>query len=242
MSAEQLTPTQIVINYLVDQLPESKEQQNILEITDIADSATLESESRQRIRIFPRSTRALLWSHIPVISRIPQMDFVYMLNTLEKLQNPHLLLERLKVASPRGYIQASSPIQECLYHEKPCRGNGLNRWIIWVERETNCLHILPKYSVFEYITLSSDFEKSMKEMVSIYPHYLFTYYSWSPDNPLQYIMYEQGLNFDARKDYPELLKQAIEESVQSTNDFLNHINTNKNIFKDNDPISSAPEA
>jgi len=71
---------------------------------------------------------------------------------------------------------------------------------------------------------------------------LYSYYAWSPEKPLRYVIYEQGLNFDVRKDYPELLKQAIEETVQSTNDFLNHININKNIFKDNDSISSAPEA
>ncbi|NBP59222.1 hypothetical protein EBU71_22245, partial [bacterium] len=206
------------------------------------DFAILEQEPQTRLRVFPRSTRSLMWSRIPVFNRFSSMDFIYMLNTLEKLQNPQLFLERIRALIPQGYIQTSSPIVECLYREKSCRGNILNRWIIWVDPETNCLHLLPKYGVFEHITLAQDFEKSMNELIATYPHYSFTYYAWSPEKPLQYIVYEQGLNFDVRKDYPELLKQAIEESVQSTNYFLNHINTNKSIFKDNDPIPSAPEA
>jgi|688.fasta_scaffold150939_3 hypothetical protein len=236
-----LTPTQVVIRYLADQFTETKDQ-TILEIVDIADPATLETEPHKHVRMFPYSNRSLMWSRIPGLTRFMPMDFVYMFNTLEKLQNPHHFLERLKGTVTKGYIQTSSPIHECLYYEKPCRGNILNRWIIWVETETNCLHLLPKYGVFEYISLAPDFEKSMTDLLSTYPHYLYSYYAWSPEKPLRYVIYEQGLNFDVRKDYPELLKQAIEETVQSTNDFLNHININKNIFKDNDSISSAPEA
>ena len=225
-----LNPTEMLIHFITEQLPEEKNQE-ILEITDSTD----------QLRIFPMSTKCLKWYNINFIKYTP-VDFVYVLNVLEKLQNPQYLLEQLKTISPIGYIQTASPISECLYSKYPCKGDILNRWIIWVNYETNTLHLLPKYGFFEYVKLAKEFQTDMENLVQKYPHYSYSYYAWNPSRPLKYIIYEQGLNFDVRTQYPDLLKTAIESYVKSTNEFLNHINVKNNIFKDNDPISRSPEA
>jgi len=229
-----LKPTELLIHFLVEQLPDEKDQE-ILEITDAMD----------QMRVFPLSTKCLKWYNINFFRKIMKnnsLDFVYVLNVLEKLQNPHHLLDELKEVSPIGYIQTASPISECLYNKYPCKGDILNRWLIWVNYEDNTLHLLPKYGFFEYVKLAKEFQTDMENLIQKYPHYSYSYYTWSPSRPLKYIIYEQGLNFDVKTQYPDLLKTAIENYVKSTNEFLNHINVKNNIFKDNDSISRSPEA
>jgi hypothetical protein len=223
-----LHPTELLIRILVDQVSEEKGQE-ILEITDATD----------QLRVFPLSTKCFKWYNINLMKPV-SVHFIYILNILEKLQNPQTLLDQLVKMSPIGYIQTASPIAECLYSNYPCKGEILNRWIIWVDSDT--LHLLPKYGFFEYVKLAKDFQTDMENLIKNYPHYSNTYFTWSPSKPLKYILYEQGLNFDVKTQYPDLLKTAIESHVKSTNQFLNHINVKNNIFKDNDTVSRSPEA
>jgi hypothetical protein len=225
-----LSPTELLIRILVDQISEEKGQ-DILEITDVIDE----------LKVFPLSTKWFKWYNINLMEPI-KVDFIYILNILEKLQNPQNLLDQLVKMSPIGYIQTASPIVECLYLNYPCKGEIMNRWIIWVDAEKNTLHLLPKYGFFEYIKLAKDFQTDMENLIKNYPHYSHSYYAWSPSKPLKYIIYEQGVNFDVKTQYPDLLKIAIENHVKTTNYFLNHINVKTNIFKDNDSISRSPEA
>lgn len=224
-----LNPTEFMIRLLIDQYPEEKGRE-ILEITD----------AMNELRVFPLSTKCLKWYNIHFIKYTP-VDFVYVLNVIEKLQNPEYLLDQLVKISPLGYIQTASPIFESLHSKYHCKGEILNRWICWVDDEDR-LHLLPKYGFFEYVKLAEDFQKDMQELIHKYPHYSHLYHTWSPSRPLKYIVYQQGVNFDVKTQYPDLLKQAIESYVRNTNKFLNHINENNTIFKDNDFISRSPEA
>jgi hypothetical protein len=160
---------------------------------------------------------------------------------VEKLQQPQQYLDTLAKTSIRGYIQGASPIWEAIRHGKnSCKGHILNRWVLWVDN--NVLHLLPKYTYFEYLTFTEQFQDEMTRLLQVYPHYRSMYYTWSPSKPLRYIVYEHGVNFDVQKDYPRLLTMAIEGTMKSANEFLNHINMKSNIFKDNDPIPESLEA
>lgn len=231
MSEESQSYSDVIIQHLIKHLPDSKEEE-VLEVTDTP-----------QLRIFPLSTKTLLWyKWSNVLSHTPS-HFSYIVNVVEKLQNPQSFLDMLKQTSIRGYIQGASPIWECIREKDTAyKGHLLNRWVLWVEEQTNTLHVLPKYTFFEYISFAQAFHDDMVKLVEVYPHYRSIYYTWSPSKPLNYIIYEQGINFDAQKDYPIVLTRAIEQSIKSANKFLNHINMETSIFKDNDPISESPEA
>jgi len=217
-------PNSQIIQYLEKNVPESKEFE-ILEMTD-----------SHIQKIFPLSTRQINWFNIPKDIYEDSYLFTFIRHSLEKMQNPHEFLDCLRKKSLKGYIETSSPIVEILRRIQNVnlkhRGHLLNRYIIWTESDTNILHILPKYSFIEHILISENFENEMRILLKKYPHYWNTYYTWDIERPIQYIIYQHGVNFFLERDYHTLIIKAIQESIKSSNKFLSHINNNDNIFKD----------
>jgi len=209
------------------------EEQNILEISDQPDK-----------RIFDYSNQSLKWVFVEstLLKNPTSWNFSYLHLVLEKLQNPQKVLDVLQQYSSSGYIQSPSPLREYTRNKNTYRGNELSRWIIWVSPEERVLHLLPKYAFFDNISIQPEFEQQLTELIETYPHYGFTYYTWSSTQPIRYMHYEHGVNFNLYSQYASLLQNAIEQSVASTNKFLglinetNHINSKTPTHKLDDPV------
>jgi hypothetical protein len=232
---EHWKPNSDIVKYLEKCVPETK------------DAFILEMTSNPTEKVFSCSNRHISWYNIPKDLDNDTYEFVYMRHTLEKLQNPQDFLEFLRMYSTRGYIETTSPLVEMMKRiqnvELKHRGHLLNRYIIWTDPDTNILHILPKYSLFEYISVSEEFENNMRNMLQKHPHYWNNYYYWDSTNPIEYILYQHNVNFDLEKDYDNLITKAIQDSINFSNKFLSHINDNKDIFKDiYDTLSKSVEA
>lgn len=195
----------------------------------------LEMTNQPEKKLFPKSTRSLIWYNTESIiaeksNAEETLDFTYVYRVLENVQNPQNLLEFLKRTSTCGYIEAASPLAECVKVEGDFRGHILSRYIIWVS-DDHTLNLLPKYSFYSTISVQEEFEKNLTDMLKTYPHYMNTYYQWDPEHPIKYVLYEHGVNFNLFKDYSRLLEVAIEQSVKSSNGFLSRINEFTNVNK-----------
>lgn len=206
-------PIKQIVDYVKTLVPESKDP--VLEITN--------TYSR---KIFEPSTRNLEWFHF---ERIPVLkpSFVYVRHVLEKSTDPSKFL-RILQRCKNGFIETTSPLVESLkgVHTESAlfKGHLLNRYIIWVSPEDHILHVLPKYSVFEYLTINEELLSKIRDIVRDKSHYWNSYYEWDESNPLTFIMYEQGKNFNIEVDYPRLIQKSIEDSIKSINLFLSRIN------------------
>jgi hypothetical protein len=209
------------------------EKQDILEISDQPDK-----------RIFEYSNQSAKWFNAESVlqSNPISSHFSYLHQVLEKFQNPQQVLEKLQEYSPSGYIQSLSPLREYLKQKNTYRGHELSRFIVWVSPEDHVLHLLPKYSFFNAISIQSEFEQQLTELLEKYSHYGYTYYTWSPEQPIRYILYQHGVNFNLYTQYASLLQTAIEQSVASTNKFLGHINHINNVTPTNKLDDTLPES
>lgn len=216
---------EVLIHYLQSQSHDTITG-NILEITDTPHK-----------KVFPSSTHSIPWFSMETTleSNETKFDFVYISKVLEKSQRPQRIIELLRKRSSYGFIEAHSPLTECLKMTNNVRGDPLSLYILWVS-ENNTINILPKYSFFSSISIDPTFSKEMLELLEKYSHYDSIYYTWSPQSPLRCVLYEHGINFDVFTDYPKLLIQAIEDSVKSTNLFLGRINDVSILNKVNDTI------
>ena len=241
-SKKNWNPNKIITKYIEKQFTyiENKES-HILEISQISDFNN---------NMFSFVSEKIQWEYLTkhILTKNDKYDFVYMRHSLEKNQDPRLVLEYLKEYCSMGYIETPSPLVEFsrrIQDEKfQYRGHVLSLYIIWVDPKTNILNVLPKYPLIEHLIVDDKTENNIRDILQQYPHYWNTYFIWNKQNPIKYKIYEHGINFDIKNDYHNLIKKAIEESVQSANIFLSHINKNINIFKDtiDDIISESTEA
>ena len=140
-------------------------------------------------------------------------DFVYCRHVLEDIQNPnHIFNEMIRVAK-NGYIETPSPLIECTIGVEcdDYRGYIHHRYIVWTESETNTLCFLPKYPMIEKIHFNNELLYLLE--VDLYWN---NYYYWDINNKPNIRMYKNGCNMDIRKDYIDLLNQAIFASIKNT--------------------------
>jgi hypothetical protein len=190
-------------------------------------------------KCFSKSTIQMNWCDLEsnIENYLGMCDFVYIRHALEKCDHPRAVLQALTQVAPRGYIEFTSALVETLrgvHHSKALyRGHVLNKFIIWVSKEDRVLHILPKFSILEYVKMPVEFEEKIQGILNQYPHYWNSYYMWDENNPIHYIYYQHGVNFHIEHDYTRLLEIAIDQSVQSTNDYLRGVMSS---------LTKAPEA
>lgn len=213
-------PIKQIIDFIETLVPETKDP--VLEITNTYSK-----------KIFKPSTKILEWFNY---DKIPSLNpsFVYSRHILEKMPEPSRFLKILQRFSKNGFIETTSPLVECLKgihtEQSPYKGHLLNRYIIWVSPDDHILHILPKYSIFEYLNINEDLILKIRDIIHDKPHYWNTYYVWNEENPLTFILYEHGKNCDIQVDYARLVQKSIEDSVKSINQFLSYINKTNNII------------
>jgi hypothetical protein len=167
-------------------------------------------------------------------------DYAFIRHGLEKVQSPQDFLEYLQRHVSKGFIETASPFVEVtrgVFRGAPYRGHLHNRYISWVSKD-NTLHMLPKSCLLEHLNFDEQFEKDICESLSENPFYWNSYYRWDESQPLKWVVYQQGVNLDIETDYTTLIKQSMQEHIQSTNDFLMYINNNASLYKDIDESKS----
>jgi hypothetical protein len=158
-------------------------------------------------------------------------NFVYCRHTLEDIQNPQHAFSEIIRVSKAGYIETPSPLAELTRYidasNMEYRGYIHHRYIIWSNLETNTLYFLPKYPIIEHITTNEKL-KSRIILLNNYPVYWNNYYVWDISNKKpNIVVYRNGINMNIQKDYARLLNEALDSSIQYTNNFIELLKNNK---------------
>lgn len=207
-----------VLNILVKQSPDVK---HILEMTHYPESD-----------VFMKDSHKLNWCTSTPESILSGTDCMFVRHALERVQKPQEFLEQMKKNVRKGYIETTSIFSEMtneIYRGAHYRGHLLSKYIIWVSQPDNRLHILPKSPIIDYIQVDKEFENDIRTALKAIPYYWNSYYMWDENKPLEWTYYQHGVNFDANKDYPDILQIALEQSMKSIREFLKYINEKNNI-------------
>ena len=158
-------------------------------------------------------------------------DFCYARHIFEDIQNPqHAFSETIRTCK-NGYIETPSPLIECL-KKVDCisRNQDINycgyihhRYIVWSDLKTNILYFLPKFPIIEFAKFDKDFYNNMVDTANSKDIYWNNYYTWNEKNKPNIVVYKHGINFDIKNDYPKLLIEAINKSIEYTNYFVKNI-------------------
>lgn len=154
------------------------------------------------------------------------VDFIYARHILEDIQNPDFAINEFERIAKNGYIETQSPLAEItrgidgtsITGNNNHRGYIHHRYIIWVEAETNTLCFIPKYSIIETIDIDKTFQKKVINILNNYPIYWNTYYMWDESKPIKIRFIK--LVSETFKEYVRILMEAIENSILSTNKFV----------------------
>ena len=161
-------------------------------------------------------------------------DFIYCRHVLEDIQNPDFALkEIMRVSKGAVYIETPSPLIETMKNidanelsYKYC-GYIHHRYIVWSSIKRNEIYFLPKYScILDHYLQMEDYKAY--NIVNNYPVYWNNYFIFNAENPPKVIMYKNGVNFNIAckgkmmcEEYIDLVKKAINESIENTNYFVN---------------------
>jgi len=89
------------------------------------------------------------------------------------------------------------------------------------------LYFLPKYPIIEHIK-SNDKLKRRIILLNNYPVYWNNYYVWDMTNRKpNIVVYRNGINMNVFSDYERLLNEALNSSIEYTNNFIELLKTNK---------------
>lgn len=160
-------------------------------------------------------------------------DFIYCRHVLEDIQNPDFAFkEILRVCKGSGYIETPSPLIESIKNidcndlsYKYC-GYIHHRYLVWSSIEKNEIYFLPKYScILDHYLQIEDYKAY--NIINNYPVYWNNYFIFNVNNPPKVIMYKNGVNFNIAckgkmmcEEYIDLVKRAINESIENTNFFI----------------------
>lgn len=160
-------------------------------------------------------------------------DFVYCRHVLEDIQSPDFALKEIFKVSSSGYFETPSPLVELTKGVDSSSFSDLyigymhHRYIIWTDLEKNTIYMLPKYGFLENcLHISPYLKKQIINILDNYPVYWNTYFIWNTDNieQINIIIYNNGVNIGIKKslieDYAELLNDALETTIRSTNYFI----------------------
>lgn len=162
--------------------------------------------------------------------KIPYTDsffnFAHCRHTLEDIQNPSNAFNEIVRVASQGYIETPSPLVEIMkgvdgkMYNFDYSGYCHHRYIVWSDLKTNTLYFLPKYPLVEYIHVGDDLFKKFVYMLNHYSVYWNNYYVWNPDIPPKIFIYRNGVNMDIIDDYHRIISNAIEKSIEYTNNFI----------------------
>jgi hypothetical protein len=144
-------------------------------------------------------------------------DFTYCRHVLEDIQNPDFAMSEMFRVSKCGYIETPSPLVEVTkgvdnFGDAKYRGYIHHRYIVW--SHNNTVYFLPKYPIIEY---SIPEDEPMSHLLK-FPGYWNNYIVWNADTKV--VVYKNGVNMKINKDYAKLINRAVEESIQSTDEFM----------------------
>ncbi len=149
-----------------------------------------------------------------------EFDFVYCRHLIEDLWNPVRVLDEMSRVGRAGYIETPSPIAEL------CRGvdGGVGAWkysgyhhhcqLVWVDN--NKLKIVHKYPVIEAAPT-----RNLEQHLRGGSLYWNSYYLWRDKINYQHLQHPQ--DFAVFGEYPQILENAIEQSLKSSDEFYKRI-------------------
>lgn len=146
-------------------------------------------------------------------------QFGYARHIFEDIQNPDFAFKNFTRVCKSGYIETPSPLIECMYNidpvkiDIPFRGYNHHRYIVWVDNVDNdngVLNFIPKFPMIESLHIPPQLNERYENITNTEPIQWNTYYWWDELNPPKYKMHK---NFDMWNDYPKILTNAIECSI-----------------------------
>jgi hypothetical protein len=165
------------------------------------------------------------------IEKIPydnrHFDFIFCRHVLEDIQNPDFVIKEMYRSSKSGYFETPSAIAEIIKgidhgNDVNYRGYIHHRYISWYDYKTNNLYFLPKYPIIEYLTFDNNFYKKLIKLMNEYCVYWNNCVLWNENNKPNIIMLKNGVNFEIRNDYSNLIYKALLETIESTNYFIHN--------------------
>lgn len=143
-------------------------------------------------------------------------DFVFCRHLLEDSWNPFPICKEMSRVGKAGYIETPSPIAELCRgvdgSSPPYRGYHHHRFIVWTHGGE--LRFVTKYPLVEYLDIPYALAHSLRSGA----RYWNTYHLWTDQINVKHI--QSPLDFDVGRDYGDLLKRAVLESIISTDAFL----------------------
>jgi hypothetical protein len=152
-------------------------------------------------------------------------NYAHCRHTLEDIQNPQWAFNEITRVCRSGYIETPSPLIELSRgvdtgeYANKYRGYIHHRYIVWSELSTNTLHFLPKFPIIEYC-INDEALKRYTHIANNYPVYWNNYYIWDETRPPNIVVHRNDIDFNIRNIYYRLLNDALLNSIQYTNFFI----------------------
>jgi hypothetical protein len=143
-------------------------------------------------------------------------DFIICRHVLEDMYNPFPICAEMSRVGHAGYIETPSPIAELCRGvdggDPKYRGYHHHRFICWGD---NGLKLISKYPIVEYLEFDGLADR-LKDQ-----RYWNTYHIWIDEVKVKHV--QSPLDYDIPRQYPAILKAAIERSVKATDAFWGKI-------------------
>lgn len=139
-------------------------------------------------------------------------DFAYCRHVLEDINNPEFFFRELTRVARRGYIETPSPIAEFSRNTENSYYRGYIHHFSFVWKEENCLTVLHKYPVIEYMNNN---DKMLLELLED-PFMWNTYYEWDKDvvsSQPKFKFLKYDIDYDIFSTYNEMIEKGISHSV-----------------------------
>lgn len=153
-------------------------------------------------------------------------DFVYCRHMLEDMFNPFPICDEMSRVGKAGYIETPSPMAELCRgvdgSSPGYRGYHHHRFVVW--NHFGPLKFVSKYPLIEYLRLDKNFSASDENIVRVLrkgPRYWNTSFLWRDRIKFQHL--QSPLDFDVGQNYQSLLSQAVDDSLNSTDEFWRQI-------------------
>lgn len=201
------------------------EQSLIKNLPEIKDDVYAEIVS-EGDRTFPLTTTII--SNINLELSLSKMckiyEFMYSHRVFQTFTDPSCIFQTIFPKSKYGFISVPSPMIEILrgVEDKQYCGYRKSRYIIWVQYNTNTIYILPKYPIIETLSIDNNLYNYCLYCANTSPHLWNQYIYWCPEMTPNIYVYEEGLNF-TMDEYKQILEGAVNDSIQSSHQFLFHI-------------------
>lgn len=213
-------PIQQVTDWVVGQIPEGA---RVLEIgpgtvkfdradvhVDLVDLANVPAEKLVKCNIERE--------RLPFPDK--SFEFVYSRHMLEDMRDPFIACEEMSRVAKAGYIETPSPVAElCRGVDDgavPWRGYHHHRFVVW--NDSGTLKFVTKYPLIEFVRLD---DAKITERLREGPAYWNTYYLWSDHIDFKHV--ESPLDFDIPREYPRILTEVLNASVEATERFFRRV-------------------